>query len=290
MWKTGHSHLKRKMREDKILLGGEVSGHMFFAENYYGVDDGILALVQDHRDGRARRRDRVSRLFDSVPHLRATPELKAPCPDGEKFRVVEEVTRELKRRYETIDIDGARVLFPGRGWGLVRASNTNPYLTLRFEAQTRGRDRGDEARHLRRAPPLPLRYPAWIVTWGAQKWPPNPPRRSGRPGEAVAPLDYPRCLGRLGKSRGTPRFPAALAALRQKPWHASIPRGACGASAKAVARLDYPRWLGRLGKSRGTPRVPAALGALRPKPRCLTGAGRGRCRRGAFSGGRRVRG
>jgi phosphomannomutase/phosphoglucomutase len=135
MWKTGHSHLKRKMRDDHILLGGEVSGHMFFAENYYGVDDGILASCKIIEMA-ARAREPLSRTFASVPHLRATPELKAPCPDGEKFRLVEEVTRELKRRYETIDIDGARVIFPGRGWGLVRASNTNPYLTLRFEART----------------------------------------------------------------------------------------------------------------------------------------------------------
>ena len=71
-----------------------------------------------------------------MPHLRATPELKAPCPDSEKFRVIDELARELRQRYETIDIDGARVLFPGGGWGLVRASNTNPYLTLRFEAAT----------------------------------------------------------------------------------------------------------------------------------------------------------
>ena len=135
MWKTGHSHLKRKMRDDHILLGGEVSGHMFFAENYYGVDDGILASCKIIEMA-ARASEPLSRTFASVPHLRATPELKAPCPDGEKFRLVEEVTRELKRRYETIDIDGARVIFPGRGWGLVRASNTNPYLTLRFEART----------------------------------------------------------------------------------------------------------------------------------------------------------
>ena len=135
MWKTGHSHLKRKMRDDHILLGGEVSGHMFFAENYYGVDDGILASCKII-EMTARTSEPLSRTFASVPHLRATPELKAPCPDGEKFRLVEEVTRELKRRYETIDIDGARVIFPGRGWGLVRASNTNPYLTLRFEART----------------------------------------------------------------------------------------------------------------------------------------------------------
>src|SRR2546426_833273 len=135
MWKTGHSHLKRKMREEGILLGGEVSGHMFFAENYYGVDDGILASCKIIETA-ARSPEPISRLFDSVEHLCATPELKAPCPDGEKFRVIEELTRELKARYPTIDTDGARVLFPGGGWGLVRASNTNPYLTLRFEAQT----------------------------------------------------------------------------------------------------------------------------------------------------------
>jgi len=135
MWKTGHSHLKRKMREDRILLGGEVSGHMFFAEGYYGVDDGILAACKLVEIA-ARHTGTASSLFDSVPHLVATPELKAPCPDGEKFRVIDELARELRARYDTIDIDGARVLFPGGGWGLVRASNTNPYLTLRFEART----------------------------------------------------------------------------------------------------------------------------------------------------------
>jgi phosphomannomutase/phosphoglucomutase len=135
MWKTGHSHLKRKMREDKILLGGEVSGHMFFGEGYYGVDDGILAAckivdIVSQSPGPA------SRLFDSIEHLHATPELKALCPDDKKFALIEELARDLKQRYETIDIDGARVLFPDGGWGLVRASNTNPYLTLRFEART----------------------------------------------------------------------------------------------------------------------------------------------------------
>jgi phosphomannomutase/phosphoglucomutase len=135
MWKTGHSLLKRKMREEGILLGGEVSGHMFFAEGYYGVDDGILASAKIVEIA-ARGAGTVSALFDSVPHRCATPELKAPCPDGEKFRVIEELAREFSRRYQTIDIDGARVLFPGGGWGLVRASNTNPYLTLRFEAHT----------------------------------------------------------------------------------------------------------------------------------------------------------
>ena len=135
MWKTGHSHLKRKMRDDGILLGGEVSGHMFFAENYYGVDDGLLASCKLIEIA-SRHAGPVSSLFDSMPHLHATPELKALCPDGEKFKVIDEMVRELKQRYETVDIDGARVSFPGGGWGLVRASNTNPYLTLRFEART----------------------------------------------------------------------------------------------------------------------------------------------------------
>ena len=137
MWKTGHSHLKRKMREDGILLGGEVSGHMFFAERYYGVDDGLLASCK-MIELAARHSGPVSSLFSSMAHLHTTPELKAMCPDGEKFKVVDELVRELKQRYETVDIDGARVSFPGGGWGLVRASNTNPYLTLRFEASTEG--------------------------------------------------------------------------------------------------------------------------------------------------------
>ena len=134
MWKTGHSHLKRKMREDGILLGGEVSGHMFFGENWYGVDDGILAsckiLELIARDPRP-----VSAHFDGLPHFHSTPELKAPCPDDKKFAVIAELAADFKRRYESIDIDGVRILFPD-GWGLVRASNTNPYLTLRFEGKS----------------------------------------------------------------------------------------------------------------------------------------------------------
>src|SRR5215813_824444 len=134
MWKTGHSHLKRKMRDDRILLGGEVSGHMFFGENWYGVDDGILASCK-FLELVSRSPSPVSSHFDTLPHLHNTPELKAPCPDDRKFEVVGELVREFKGRYETIDIDGARILFP-EGWGLVRASNTNPYLTLRFEGRS----------------------------------------------------------------------------------------------------------------------------------------------------------
>jgi phosphomannomutase / phosphoglucomutase len=135
MWKTGHSHLKRKMREDKILLGGEVSGHMFFGENYYAVDDGLLAACKIV-DILSREPGPASFAFDTIEHLHATPELKALCPDDKKFPLIEELVRELRQRYQTIDIDGARVLFPDGGWGLVRASNTNPYLTLRFEGRS----------------------------------------------------------------------------------------------------------------------------------------------------------
>jgi phosphomannomutase/phosphoglucomutase len=134
MWKTGHSHLKRKMREDGILLGGEVSGHMFFGEDWYGVDDGILASCRFLQLVAAGSKP-ASAHFDTLPHLHATPELKAPCPDDKKFAVVDALAREFRSRFETIDIDGARILFP-EGWGLVRASNTNPYLTLRFEGRT----------------------------------------------------------------------------------------------------------------------------------------------------------
>jgi phosphomannomutase/phosphoglucomutase len=134
MWKTGHSHLKRKMREDGIPLGGEVSGHMFFAEDWYGVDDGILASCR-LLEVIARSPEPASAHFDTLPHLANTPELKAACPDERKFAVVAELAREFKGRYETIDIDGARILVPS-GWGLVRASNTNPYLTLRFEGKS----------------------------------------------------------------------------------------------------------------------------------------------------------
>jgi phosphomannomutase len=107
---------------------------MFFGENWYGVDDGILAsckiLELMARDPRP-----VSAHFDDLPHFHSTPELKAPCPDDKKFAVIAELAAAFKKRYETIDIDGARILFPD-GWGLVRASNTNPYLTLRFEGRS----------------------------------------------------------------------------------------------------------------------------------------------------------
>lgn len=134
MWKTGHSLAKLKMKEEGILLAGEVSGHMFFAEDYYGFDDATLAAVRLLRVLAAEDKP-VSAHWDDVPTTYSTPELKAPTPDAAKFRVVDEISRYFSSRYPTLNIDGVRVQFP-QGWALVRASNTNPYLTLRFEAQT----------------------------------------------------------------------------------------------------------------------------------------------------------
>ena len=135
MYKTGHSLIKRKMKEEGILMAGEVSGHLFFADDYYGFDDALYAAVrflnvisQDERP--------LSHLWDGVPKTYHTPELKAPTPDTDKFRVVEEVRSHFAEHYPVLDIDGARITFPD-GWALVRASNTNPYLTLRFEAKSR---------------------------------------------------------------------------------------------------------------------------------------------------------
>ncbi len=134
MWKTGHSLAKRKMKEEGIMLAGEVSGHMFFSENYFGFDDATLAAVRLLLI-LAKSTQPVSAHWADVPKTYATPELKAPTPDDAKFHVVAEVAAYFKARYPTLDIDGVRITFPD-GWALVRASNTNPYLTLRFESNT----------------------------------------------------------------------------------------------------------------------------------------------------------
>jgi phosphomannomutase/phosphoglucomutase len=134
MSRTGHSLIKEKMRAEGILLAGEVSGHMFFSEDWFGFDDAILASVRLlevlSRDARP-----LSAHWEGLPKVYSTPELKAPCPDADKFRIVGELTAFFKQHYPVLDIDGARVTFP-EGWALVRPSNTNPYLTLRFEAKT----------------------------------------------------------------------------------------------------------------------------------------------------------
>ncbi len=134
MWKTGHSLIKAKMKREGALLAGEMSGHMFFADDYYGYDDAIFASLRLLRI-MAETGRKLSELAAEMPQYFATPEIRADCPDDLKFKVVAELRDYFKSRYEVIDIDGARVVFPD-GWGLVRASNTQPVLVLRFEART----------------------------------------------------------------------------------------------------------------------------------------------------------
>jgi phosphomannomutase/phosphoglucomutase len=137
MWKVGHSLIKAKMKETGAALAGEMSGHIFFADRYFGYDDAPYAgarLIEilSNMD------QPLSSLLAGLPSTISTPEIRLDCPDEKKFDVVRDFTREFKHRYEVIDIDGARVLFDG-GWGLVRASNTQPVLVLRFEADSADR-------------------------------------------------------------------------------------------------------------------------------------------------------
>jgi phosphomannomutase / phosphoglucomutase len=134
MWKTGHSLIKRRLQETGAPLAGEMSGHMFFAEGYFGFDDALFAAgrLLGYAAGIP---TSFAALVDSIPHYYATPETRLACPEERKFEIVETLKREFAARYRVIDLDGARVEF-GDGWGLVRASNTQPVLVVRFEART----------------------------------------------------------------------------------------------------------------------------------------------------------
>ena len=134
MWKTGHSLIKAKMKEEDAALAGEMSGHMFFADRYFGYDDAVYASCR-LIEILAKAGHPLSSLLADLPPTIATPEIRVDCPDDIKFQVVEAAKKELAREYNIIDIDGVRVLFPD-GWGLIRASNTQPALVLRFEATT----------------------------------------------------------------------------------------------------------------------------------------------------------
>jgi phosphomannomutase/phosphoglucomutase len=132
MWKAGHSLIKGKMKEEHALLAGEMSGHIFFADRYYGYDDAIYAslrLLEILSDTGKR----IGELLADVPKTYTTPEIRVDCPDRIKFRVVEAVREHFSKTHAIIAIDGVRVPF-GDGWGLIRASNTQPVLVLRFEA------------------------------------------------------------------------------------------------------------------------------------------------------------
>jgi len=137
MWRTGHSLIKQKMKEEKAELAGEMSGHIFFGDRYFGYDDAIYAscrlLEILSNTGKT-----ISDLLADVPETCSTPEIRVECPDEKKFEVVKKVTDYFRERYNVIDIDGVRVLFDD-GWGLVRASNTQPVLVLRFEAMSEQR-------------------------------------------------------------------------------------------------------------------------------------------------------
>ncbi len=134
MWKTGHSLIKSRLLETGAPLAGEMSGHMFFSEGYFGFDDALFAAGRLLRFVAASGRT-LADLVDSIPRYFATPETRLACPDDRKFEVVETLKREFAGRYRVIDIDGVRVEF-GDGWGLARASNTQPALVVRFEART----------------------------------------------------------------------------------------------------------------------------------------------------------
>ncbi|MGB9721765.1 MAG: phosphomannomutase/phosphoglucomutase [bacterium] len=136
MYRTGHSLIKAKMKQENAPLAGEMSGHIFFADRYFGYDDAIYAslrLLEILSNG-----ERLSHLAKRVPGYFSTPEIRIDTSDEKKFLIVERLKSEFKDKYKIIDIDGVRVDF-GDGWGLVRASNTQPVLVLRFEAKTENR-------------------------------------------------------------------------------------------------------------------------------------------------------
>jgi phosphomannomutase/phosphoglucomutase len=137
LWKTGHSLIKTKMKREGALLAGEMSGHLFFADRYYGFDDAIYAalrILEILSHGEVP----LHEMLSDVPETFATPEIRVPCDDGTKFDVVQRIVEHYRPTHDLVDIDGARIQFRG-GWGLVRASNTQPVLVLRFEADSQKR-------------------------------------------------------------------------------------------------------------------------------------------------------
>ncbi len=133
MWKAGHSLIKAKMRETGALLAGEMSGHMFFKDRYFGYDDAIYAGAR-LLEILTRRAGTLAAMLAHLPPRVNTPEIRMPCADDRKFQVVDRLAAAFRADHPVVDIDGVRVLFP-QGWGLVRASNTQPVLVLRFEAR-----------------------------------------------------------------------------------------------------------------------------------------------------------
>ena len=134
---AGHSLIKKKMQETNSLLAGEMSGHICFADDYYGFDDAIYAACRILQIV-ASSKIKVSEMLLDVPKTEATPEIRVDCPDDRKFEIVRELTESFRKNYDVIDIDGVRINF-GEGWALIRASNTQPVIVFRFEANNAGR-------------------------------------------------------------------------------------------------------------------------------------------------------
>lgn len=133
---TGHAPIKQTMRKDEsVIFGGEVSGHFYFAEDYFRIDDGVYSAAKI-MTLLSKQEKTFSELIDKFPKTVMTPEMKLPCEDQVKFKIVEELTKYFSKNYETITIDGSRIKFSDTSWGLIRASNTSPYLTTRVEADT----------------------------------------------------------------------------------------------------------------------------------------------------------
>jgi len=137
MYRTGHSLIKSRMKELHAPLAGEMSGHLFFADEYLGYDDALYASCRFVRLLAAQPKSLIE-LVDELPKYYSTPETRVECPEELKFDIVKEITSYFKQHYDVIDIDGVRILF-GDGWGLLRASNTQPVLVMRFEAQSPAR-------------------------------------------------------------------------------------------------------------------------------------------------------
>ena len=134
MWKVGHSLIKAKMKETHAAMAGEMSGHLFFADRYFGYDDGIYAGAR-LLEILSHSAEPVSSLLGGIPKTFTTAEIRIECPDDKKFEVVRALTAEFKKTHDVIDLDGARIQFD-HGWGLVRASNTQAVIVMRFEADS----------------------------------------------------------------------------------------------------------------------------------------------------------
>ena len=138
MWKTGHSLIKKKMKEENVKFAGEMSGHIFFGDDFFGFDDAVyVALRLAQTLSRTDRK--LSDLTSETPVYYSTPEMRLECPtDEEKFKIAKLAEEYFKENYDCITVDGVRIKF-GDGWGLVRSSNTQPVIVCRFEANRRDR-------------------------------------------------------------------------------------------------------------------------------------------------------